>query len=99
MHNLLTMGGTLKGNIGETIFTHLHKYVHRTKFDSYEWLHKMKFHIPNDMKLFLISNWGTIDAFEFIVVENKAVNLIFYEIKTTYDRNKEICITANAKRF
>jgi hypothetical protein len=82
MLNLRKIPGTLKGDVGEAIFLALNKYAHGTKFDSYSWLYKVPFAIPEKFVLFLQENWATIDAFEFHVSNNIATNITFYEIKT-----------------
>lgn len=99
MYDLLHMSGTLKGNVGEEIYSHVNKYAHRTKLDSYDWIDKMSFHIPLWMKYYLIENWNTIDAFEFLVKNNKVENIIFYEIKTTWNRFVKMTLTHNCKKF
>jgi hypothetical protein len=98
MYNLLEIGGTLKGNIGEIIYTHLNKYAHRTRFDSHYWIEKMEFEIPNHIKEFLILNWGTIDVFEFIIENEIVKNIKFYEIKTS-KRLRIMPLTKNSKNF
>lgn len=82
MYNLRKIRGTLKGDVGEAIYLALNKYAHGTKFDSYLWLNKVPFSIPEKIIMFLQENWATIDAFEFHVVNNIAINITFYEIKS-----------------
>ncbi|MFW5746403.1 MAG: hypothetical protein ACOCWQ_02515 [Nanoarchaeota archaeon] len=70
--------------MGETIFLCLNKYAHGTKYDSYDWLDKLKhLSIPDHITEFLKDNWATIDVFELQSdVENMVNNVILYEIKT-----------------
>ena len=99
MVNLRDINGKLKGDLGEVIFTHIQKYAHRAKFDSNYWFDTFKYEIPLIFKVFLRENWGTIDAFEFILENNKIANIIIYEIKTTKSSRKKQCLTSNSLKF
>lgn len=59
----------------------------------------MKFFISKEFKSTIKNNWGTIDAFEFIVEESTVKNIIFYEIKTTRFKDKIPVVTSNSLRF
>jgi hypothetical protein len=106
MYNLRKILGTLKGDVGEAIFLALNKYAHGTKFDSYDWLEKVPFTIPESFVIFLKNNWATIDAFEFEVNHELAINITFYEVKTVnfyssggVNFGKKPFITKNASDF
>jgi len=79
--NLRKERGTLKGDIGELIVKNKIPYCHRTREMSPDYLNRIKFRIPANIKDYLKRNWYTIDLFSFIV-ENDEINALnVYEVK------------------
>ena len=101
MFDLLSIGGTLKGNVGEVIYTHHNRLAHRGRFDGHEWFDRVPYVIPSYLRDFLLKYWWTIDAFEFVIEKDVAVNIIFYEIKTCIFLNskKKPLLTYNSLKF
>ena len=107
MQNLRSLRGTAKGNVGEALVSSLLRHIHGTKLDSYHWINKLThLTIPERIYGFLIDNWSTFDAFEFVVISDVVTDVIFYEIKTmNFYYNKGVnygnkpTLTNNAAKF